>query len=144
MSKVRKTPSLSSLPRNDQNTPSVGWSTVQCIRAIWRFTFQTPSGPPFSGCGRFGGSPSHLQHYINRRIGVELPQHSLPLHCYAVKKFNHSRSFFTALSSEHHHLELTLSKDRASSKLQKRNINFVKTTKNPSDGQSAFDCKGDS
>jgi hypothetical protein len=28
---------------------------------------------------------------------VELPQHSLPLHCCAIKKFNHSRSFFTAL-----------------------------------------------
>jgi hypothetical protein len=86
------------------------------------------------GVLQFGGSPSLLQHYINRRVGVELPQHSLPLHCCAVKKFNHSRSFFTALSSEHHHLELTSSKERASSKLQKRNINFIKTAKNPSDG----------
>jgi hypothetical protein len=29
-------------------------------------------------------------------------------------------------------------------KTAKRIINFVKTTKNPSDGQSAFDGKGDS
>jgi hypothetical protein len=29
-------------------------------------------------------------------------------------------------------------------KTGKRNINFIKTAKNPSDGQSAFDCKGDS
>jgi hypothetical protein len=29
-------------------------------------------------------------------------------------------------------------------KTAKRNINFVKTAKNPSDGQSVFDCKGDS
>jgi hypothetical protein len=51
------------------------------------------------------------------------------LHCCAVKKFNHSRSFFTALSREDHHLELTSSRKRASSKLQKRNVNFVKTAK---------------
>jgi hypothetical protein len=74
------------------------WSIVQWIRAIWQFAFQAPSGPPFSGCGRFGASHSHLHHYINRRVGAELPQHSLPLHC-AVEKFNHSRSFFTAFSS---------------------------------------------
>jgi hypothetical protein len=30
---------------------------------------------------------------------VKLPHHSLPLHCCAAEKFNHSRSFFTALSS---------------------------------------------
>jgi hypothetical protein len=29
-------------------------------------------------------------------------------------------------------------------KTAKRSINFVKTAKNPSNGQSAFDCKGDS
>jgi hypothetical protein len=29
MSKIRKTPSLSSLPRNDYNIPSAEWSTVQ-------------------------------------------------------------------------------------------------------------------
>jgi hypothetical protein len=34
-----------------------------------------------------------LQHYINRWVGEELPHHSLPSHCCAVKKFNHSRSF---------------------------------------------------
>jgi hypothetical protein len=33
-----------------------------------------------------------LQHYINRQVGEELPQHSLPLHYCAVKNFNHSRS----------------------------------------------------
>jgi hypothetical protein len=34
-----------------------------------------------------------LQHYISRQVGEELPQHSLPSHCYAVKNFNQSRSF---------------------------------------------------
>jgi hypothetical protein len=27
-----------------------------------------------------------LQHYINRQVGEEVPHHSLPLHCCAVKK----------------------------------------------------------
>jgi hypothetical protein len=39
MPKVRKTPSMSSLPRNDYNIPSAEWSTVQRVRATWRFVF---------------------------------------------------------------------------------------------------------
>jgi hypothetical protein len=57
-------------------------------------------GPPFSGCEQLfawcknpDDSPSYLQHYINKRVGVKLPQHSLLLHCFAAKIFNHSRSF---------------------------------------------------
>src|SRR5688572_28635325 len=56
-------------------------------------------GPPFSGCEQLfawcknpDDSPSYLQHYINRQVGVKLPQHSLLLHCFATKIFNHSRS----------------------------------------------------
>jgi hypothetical protein len=33
------------------------------------------------------------QHYISRKVGEELPQHSLSLHCCAVKNFNQSQSF---------------------------------------------------
>jgi hypothetical protein len=62
-------------------------------------------GPSFSGCGRlFSGckrlddSSSHLQHYINRRVGVKLPQHLLLLHCCAAGKFGHSRSLFIVFS----------------------------------------------
>jgi hypothetical protein len=61
-------------------------------------------GPPFSGCERLfvrckrlDDSSSYLQHYINRRVGVKLPQHSLLLHCFAAKNFNHSRSLTFAL-----------------------------------------------
>jgi hypothetical protein len=32
-----------------------------------------PGAEWFSGYRQFGGSPSHLQHYINRLVGVELP-----------------------------------------------------------------------
>jgi hypothetical protein len=73
--------------------------------------FQALDGPPFSECKRPGGSPSLLQHYINRRVGEELPHHSLPLHSCAVKKFDHSRSFqYCALEQTLHRLRLTSSK----------------------------------
>jgi hypothetical protein len=34
-----------------------------------------------------------LRHYISRQVGEELPHHSLPSHCCAVKIFNQSRCF---------------------------------------------------
>jgi hypothetical protein len=37
------------------------------------------------GAGDLADSPSHLRHYINRRVGVKLPRHSLLLHCFAAK-----------------------------------------------------------
>jgi hypothetical protein len=100
-----KTPSMSSLLRNDLNIPSV-WRSHHStstrglvIRLLARY------GPPFSGCGRqFSGCerlddlPSHLQHYINRWVGVKLPQHLLLLHCCATKNFDHSQSLFTIFS----------------------------------------------
>jgi hypothetical protein len=105
MPKVRKTPSLSSLSRNDLNIPSERWSHHTTgtrdlvIRLLGHYR------PPFSGCGRlFSGcerlddSPSHLQHYINRRVDVKLPHHLLLLHCCAAGKFDHSRSLFTVFS----------------------------------------------
>jgi hypothetical protein len=105
MPKVRKTPSLSSLSRNDLNIPSARWShhtTGTCdlvIRLLAHY------GPPFSGCGvlfsgceRLHDLPSHLQHYINRQVGVKLPQHLLLLHCCATEKFDHSRSLFIVFS----------------------------------------------
>jgi hypothetical protein len=90
--KIRETPSLSSLPRNDHNIPSMKWShhaTGTRVLAIHLLGF---CGPPFSGCGRLfvrcgrlDDSPSHLRHYINRQVGVKLPQHSLLLHYFAAK-----------------------------------------------------------
>jgi AraC-like DNA-binding protein len=62
-------------------------------------------GPSFSGCGRLfsvckrlDDSPSHLQHYINRRVGVKLPQYLLLMHCCAAEKFDHSQSLFIVFS----------------------------------------------
>jgi hypothetical protein len=65
-------------------------------------TSRTSSGPPFSGCGNCSASAGSLTIHLHtyRRVGVKLPQHSLPLHCCAAEKFNHSRSFFIAFSSK--------------------------------------------
>jgi hypothetical protein len=43
------------------------------------------AGGCLSGSEDLDDSPSHLRHYINRRVGVKLPQHSLLLHCFAAK-----------------------------------------------------------
>jgi hypothetical protein len=97
MPKVRKTPSLRSLPRNDYNIPGVERSTIQRVQAA---------------CG----SPSPLQHYINKWVGEDLPQHSLTLHSCAVKIINHSRSFLhCALKRTLHRSRLTSSNELASS-----------------------------
>jgi hypothetical protein len=39
MPKVQKTPSLSSLSRNDYNISIAEWSTVQRVQVTWRFVF---------------------------------------------------------------------------------------------------------
>jgi hypothetical protein len=43
------------------------------------------AGDCLFGAGDLADSPSHLQHYINRRVGVKLPQHSLLLYCFGAK-----------------------------------------------------------
>jgi hypothetical protein len=43
------------------------------------------AGGCLSGAEDLDDSPSHLQHYINIRVGVKLPQYSLLLHCFAAK-----------------------------------------------------------
>jgi hypothetical protein len=84
--KVQKTPSLSSLPGND---------TISERGAVppYRFTFSVFAAHRSVGASdclsdvkKLDDSPSYLQHYINRRVGVKLPQHSLLLHCFAAKK----------------------------------------------------------
>jgi hypothetical protein len=107
MPKVQKTPSLSSLSRNDLNIPSVRWShhTTGTHDLVVRLLAHY--GPPFSGykqlfsgCERLDDLPSHLQHYINRRVGVKSPQHLLLLHYCAAEKFDHSRSLSTVFSTQ--------------------------------------------
>jgi hypothetical protein len=94
MSKVRKTPSLSSLSRNDLNIPSARWSHHKTGTRDLVIRLLAHYGPPFSGCGRlFSGCerlddlPSHLQHYINGRVGVKLPQHLFTIALLCCRKF---------------------------------------------------------
>jgi hypothetical protein len=105
MLKVRKTPSLSSLSRNNLNIPSARWSHHRTGTHDLVILLLAPCGPPFSECERlFDGcrwlddSPSHVQHYINRRVGVKLPQHSLLSYCCAAEKFDHCQSLFFVFS----------------------------------------------
>jgi hypothetical protein len=65
---------------------------MQQLHASWRFTFsgfvvQRSVGASgcLSGAKELTVLPSHLRHYINRRVGVKLPHHSLLLHCFAAK-----------------------------------------------------------
>jgi hypothetical protein len=83
--KVRKTPSLSSLPGNDK-------ISERGVVSPCRFAFSgfvahrsVSAGDCLFGAGVLADSPSHLRHYINRRVGVKLPWHSLLLHYFAAK-----------------------------------------------------------
>jgi hypothetical protein len=87
------------------NIPSARWSHHTMGTRDLVIHLLAHCGPPFSGCGRlFSGcerlddSPSHLQHYINRRVGVKLPHHLLLLHYCAAEKFDHIRSLFIVFS----------------------------------------------
>jgi hypothetical protein len=137
-------PKNTSLSRNDLNIPSARWSHHTTGTRDLVIRLLAHYGPPFSGCGRlFSGCerlddlPSHLQHYINRRVGVKLPQHLLLLHCCAAKKFDHSRSLFIVFSLKASFCCSFVIKG-SFRKLQKV-INFVKTVRSSvSNGQSAF------
>jgi hypothetical protein len=128
------------------NIPSARWSHHMTGTRDLVIHLLAHCGPPFSGCGRlFSGCerlddlPSHLQHYINRRVGVKLPQHLLLLHCCATENLTIAEAYSLYSHSEHR-LGLASSQEGASTKLQKV-INFVKTLKNSvSNGQSAFNC----
>jgi hypothetical protein len=138
MPKVRKTPSLSSLPRNDLNIPSVRRSHHKMGTLDLVIHLLAQYGPPLSGCGRlFSGCnrlvdlPSHLQHYIYRRVGVKLPQHLLLLHCCAAEKFDHSRSLFTILQIK------ALSQEGALAKIKSFQLH-QDTRNSSSNGQGPF------
>ena len=144
MPKVRKTPSLSSLSRNDLNIPSERQSHHTTGMRDLVIHLLGHHGPPFSGCGRlFSGCkrlddlPSHLQHYINRRVGVKLPQHLLPLFCCAAEKFDHSRSSFTVFSIKASLCFSFVTRERASEKI--KNIQLCQNARNSaSNGQGAL------
>jgi hypothetical protein len=143
----QKTPSLSSLPRNDHNIWNVKWShhtTGTCVLAIHLLGF---CGPPFSGCGRLfvrcgrlDDSPSHLRHYIKRRVGVKLPQHPLLLHYFAAKNLTIAEAC-SSHSTEVPLLVLLCHKRKSLEKIKKVN-NLIKNCKSSSNGKGTFHCQG--
>jgi hypothetical protein len=52
-----------------------------------------------SGAENLDDSPSHLRHYISRRVGVKLPQHSLLLHYFAAKILTKTEAIYFAQAS---------------------------------------------
>jgi hypothetical protein len=74
-----KNTSLSSLPRNDYNIPSARWPhhatgtrdlAIHLPRAV---VHHSVGAGTVERVQATDDSPSHLQHYINRRVGVKLP-----------------------------------------------------------------------
>jgi hypothetical protein len=91
-----------------------------------------------SGAEDLDDSPSHLRHYINRRVGVKLPQHSLLLHCFAAKiltkveacsLFSQPKLFI--LLKLRNEKELQQSQEKFSTSFEKQEIQSP-------DGQSTF------
>jgi hypothetical protein len=76
----------------EKRNPRARWPRHAAVTRVLAIHLLRLCGPPFRGCGRLfvrcgrlDDLPSHLRHYINRRVGVKLPQHSLLLHCFAAK-----------------------------------------------------------
>jgi hypothetical protein len=136
---------MSSLPGNDHNIPSMKWShhaTGTRVLAIHLLGFCGPSfsecGRLLVRCGRLDDSPSHLRHYINRRVGVKLPQHSLLLHYFAAKNLTIAEAC-SSHSTEAPLLVLLRHKRRSFGKIKKVN-NFIKNSS--LNGNGTFHCQG--
>jgi hypothetical protein len=118
---------------------------LQQLRVTWRFTFSDPvahrsvsAGDCLFGAEDLDDSPSHLRHYINRRVGVKLPQHSLLLRYFAAKILTkaeacllHPQPKLFSLLKLRNKKELRQSKEKFSTSFKKQEIQS-------SDGQSAF------
>jgi hypothetical protein len=96
------------------------------------------AGGCLSGAEDLDDSSSHLRHYINKRVGVKLPQYLLLLHCFAAKILTKAEAcllhpqpkLFTLLKLRNKN-ELRQSKEKISTSFKKQEIQS-------SDGQSAF------
>jgi hypothetical protein len=105
-------------------------------------------GPPFSECrrlfircGRLGDSPSRLQHYINRRVGVKLPQHSLLLHYFAAKNLTIDEACLLHLTEAPLLLLLRLKRELRQ-KYKRSTISSKIVRNSPSNGKGTFHRQG--
>jgi hypothetical protein len=118
---------------------------LQQLRAPWRFTFSDPvahrsvsAGDCLFGAGDLDDSPSHLRHYINRRVGVKLPQHSLLLRCFAAKILTKAEACLLHPQPKLFSLLKLRNKKRLRQSKEKFSTSFKKQEIQSSDGQSAF------
>jgi hypothetical protein len=81
-------------------------------------------------------SPSHLRHYINKRVGVKLPQHSLLLHCFAAKIFTKAEACL--LHPQPKLFTLLKLRNKKELRQSKKISTFKKQEIQSSDGQSMF------
>jgi hypothetical protein len=58
------------------------------------------AGDCLFGAEDLDDSPSHLWHYINRWVGVKLPQHFIAIALFCCQNIDQSRSLFAASSTE--------------------------------------------
>jgi hypothetical protein len=96
------------------------------------------AGDYLFGAEDLDDSPSHPRHYINRRVGVKLSQHSLLLHCFVAKILTkveacllHPEPKLFTLLKLCNKKELRQSKEKFSTSFKKQKIQS-------SDSQSVF------
>jgi hypothetical protein len=83
-------------------------------------------------------SPSHLRHYINRRVGMKLPQHSLLLHCFAAKILTKAEACLLHPEPKLSTLLKLRNKEVLRQSKEKFSTSFKKQKIQSSDGQSVF------
>jgi hypothetical protein len=118
---------------------------LQQLRVPWRFTFSDPvahrsvsAGDCLFGVGDLDDSPSHLRHYINRRIDVKLPQHSLLLRCFAAKILTKAEACLLHPQPKLFSLLKLRNKKKLRQSKEKFSTSFKKQEIQSSDDQSAF------
>jgi hypothetical protein len=111
----------------------------------WRFTFSDPvahrsvsAGDCLFGVGDLDDSPSHLRHYINRRVDVKLPQHSLLLRCFAAKILTKAEACLLHPQPKLFSLLKLRNKKKLRQSKEKFSTSFKKQEIQSSDDQSAF------
>jgi hypothetical protein len=87
------------------------------------------AGDCLFGAGDLDDSPSPLQHYINRQVGVKLPQHSLLLHCFAAKILTKVEACLLHPQPKLFSL-LKLRNKKKLRQSKEKNFNFIQKTKN--------------
>jgi hypothetical protein len=82
-------------------------------------------------------SPSHLRHYIDKRVGAKLPHHSLLLHSFAAKILTKAEAC-SLLPQPKLFILLKLRNEKELQQSKEKFSTFKKQEIQSSDGQSAF------